>query len=102
MHTSPFSWRVAPPVRTTADYRRMHTWAFFPNEQLQKWSELYKTSRFRVASTVVRLVTDGNAEPAPHHDRALFVAFGARPKEFQNCVSHMANTVCTEETIMNA
>ncbi|CAN9439870.1 unnamed protein product [Alternaria alternata] len=93
MHTSPFSWRVAPPVRTTADYRRMHTWAFFPNEQLQKWSELYKTSWFRVASTVVSLVTDGNAEPAPHHDRALFVAFGARPKEFQNCVSHMANTM---------
>ena len=102
MHTSPFSWRVAPPVKTTTDYRRMHTWAFFPNEQLQKWSELYKTSWFRVASTVVSLVTDGNAEPAPHHDRALFVAFGARPKEFQNCVSHMANTVCTEETIMNA
>ncbi|KAH6846806.1 non-ribosomal peptide synthetase [Alternaria alternata] len=93
MHTSPFSWRVAPPVKTTADYRRMHTWAFFPNEQLQKWSELYKTSWFRVASTVVSLVTDGNAEPAPHHDRALFVAFGARPKEFQNCVSHMANTM---------
>ncbi|RAR05690.1 non-ribosomal peptide synthetase [Stemphylium lycopersici] len=52
-HTSPFSWRVAPPIKTTDDYRRMHTWAFFPNEELQKWSELYKTSWFRIASTIM-------------------------------------------------
>lgn len=95
MHTAPFSWRVARPARNTGHYRRMHTWAFFPNEELHKWSELYKTSWFRVASTIVSLVTDGSAEPTPHHDRALFVAFGARPKEFQTCVSHMANTVRT-------
>lgn len=96
-HTQPFEWTTEKPKQSPApppqDYRRMDTWNFFSQAELEAWSELYKTSWFRVATSIVGLVTAGIAKPQPHHDHALMVALGARPQDFHQCVSHMANTV---------
>ncbi|KAH9429665.1 Hybrid PKS-NRPS synthetase tas1 [Pyricularia oryzae] len=93
-HTQPFRWRMEPPEEiSTPNYRQLDTWNFFPTAEVQEWGNLYKTSWFRVATSIVGLVTAAMAEPQAHHDHALMVAFGARPKGFENNVSHMANTM---------
>ncbi|EGX94166.1 non-ribosomal peptide synthetase [Cordyceps militaris CM01] len=95
-HTTPHRWTHAAPLPASApghDYRKMDTWAFFPSDELAAWSQLYRTSWFRVAVSVIGLVTAGHARPAPHHDSTLQVAFGARAPSFAGCVSHMANTM---------
>ncbi|KAM3512715.1 hypothetical protein MY11210_003668 [Beauveria gryllotalpidicola] len=95
-HTTPYNWKHAAPSTTAManqDYRKMTTWAFFPNDTLAAWSKLYSTSWFRVATSAIGLVMAGHAKPAPHHDSTLQVAFGAREPRFGDCVSHMANTM---------
>ena len=91
----------------------MHTWADLSNkasttsreysylrqeslncyQELQAWSDLHQTSWFRVATSIVGLLVTAQSKPKPHHGQNLLVALGARPKGFEHCVSHMANTV---------
>ncbi|KAE8143523.1 hypothetical protein BDV38DRAFT_231552 [Aspergillus pseudotamarii] len=91
-HTVPFEW-AAPKRDGTNDYRVMNTWTSFTNDELKAWGSLYKTSWFRVAFSIVGLITSGIAQPTPHHDHTLLVALGGRPQGYEGCVSHMANTM---------
>lgn len=93
--TTPYNWKhTAPSPQTTPqDYREINTWTFFPNDELAAWSKLYRTSWFRVATSAIGLVMAAHANPTPHHDGILQVAFGAREPRFASCVSHMANTM---------
>ncbi|KAB8255140.1 hypothetical protein BDV32DRAFT_154554 [Aspergillus pseudonomiae] len=91
-HTVPFEW-AAPKPSDSKDYRVMNTWASFTNQELKAWSSLYKTSWFRIAFSIVGLLTSGIAKPTPHHDHTLLVALGGRPQGYEACVSHMANTM---------
>ncbi|KAE8334193.1 hypothetical protein BDV24DRAFT_170444, partial [Aspergillus arachidicola] len=91
-HTVPFEW-AAPTTNNTKDYRVMNTWVSFTNDELKDWSSLYKTSWFRIAFSIVGLITSGISKPTPHHDHTLLVALGGRPQGYEGCVSHMANTM---------
>ena len=64
------------------------------HQELGSWSQLYKTSWFRIAVSIISLVTAGTSSSSSHRDQSLMVAFGARPKGYENCIGHFANTVC--------
>ncbi|KAI1318605.1 non-ribosomal peptide synthetase [Xylariaceae sp. FL0255] len=112
-HTQPFEWTIPAPKSSVEDYRSINTWCFLPNEELKAWSNSYGTSVnsallmelhswFRIATSVIGLITAGASTPTPHHDHALSVAFGGRPKHFTDCISHMANTVSDPNFISQA
>ncbi|KAI1120014.1 non-ribosomal peptide synthetase [Nemania abortiva] len=92
-HTQPFKWTIPTPSTTERNYRSIDTWCFLSNENLKAWSNLYGTSWFRIATSIIGLITAGVSTPLPHHDHALSVAFGGRPRHFADCISHMANTM---------
>ena len=63
-------------------------------QELESWSQLYKTSWFRIAVSIISLVTAGASSSNSHLDQNLMVAFGARPQGYDRCIGHFANTVC--------
>ena len=93
-NTCSHAWQGAiPRPPDSKNYRELETWAFFTNKELQDWSTQYRTSWFRIATSVIGLITSGLSLPSPHHDHCLQVAFGARESMYSDCVSHMANTM---------
>ncbi|KAK5678769.1 hypothetical protein LTS12_029396, partial [Elasticomyces elasticus] len=75
------------------DYRKIDTWSTFPKSELGVWSQLFKTSWFRVATALVGLLVVDKTRPAFGLDEVLSIGFGGRPHELDACVGQFANAL---------
>lgn len=57
------------------------------------WSQLFKTSWFRVATALVGLLVVDKTRPAFGLDEVLSIGFGGRPHELDACVGQFANAL---------
>lgn len=62
-------------------------------QDLSTWSSLFRTSWFRVATTLVGLALHREAGNPLDGEHMLSVAFDGRPEGFENTVGHFANAL---------
>ncbi|KAK7421371.1 hypothetical protein QQX98_002265 [Neonectria punicea] len=62
-------------------------------EDLDNWSQMFKTSWFRVATTLVGLLVIDKTNPQFGRDEVLSVGFGSRPREMAACIGQFANAL---------
>lgn len=78
-------------------------WGFLTAvQELETWSNAYKTSWFRVAISLVGLLVADKTRPALGLDEVLSVAFAGRPKDMTACVGHFANSLPVKIPIWKA
>ncbi|KAF2015411.1 acetyl-CoA synthetase-like protein [Aaosphaeria arxii CBS 175.79] len=77
----------------TDPYRKIESWTTFTKEDLGQWSQIFKTSWFRVATTLVGLLVLDQTRPQRNKDLVLSVGFGSRPKEMNSCIGQFANAL---------
>ncbi|KAF4631120.1 hypothetical protein G7Y89_g7005 [Cudoniella acicularis] len=80
--TSPNHWAVSKPDDLNTSM-----------QDVGDWSEIYGTSWFRVAVSLIGVMLHSYMEPQHGEDQAVAVAFAGRPKEFQNTPGHFANAL---------
>ncbi|KAL9093503.1 MAG: hypothetical protein Q9165_003898 [Trypethelium subeluteriae] len=99
--TTPFEWITPKTAKVDPDkpYRVIDIWRSWSNDELKKWSQPYKTSWFRVATSIIGLITASIATPTPYHDHALMLAFGGHPPAFASCISHMADAMPVKSSL---
>ncbi|KAF7554762.1 hypothetical protein G7Z17_g2660 [Cylindrodendrum hubeiense] len=62
-------------------------------EDLENWSQMFKTSWFRVATALVGLLVIDKTKPQFGRDEVLSVGFGSRNKDMASCVGQFANAL---------
>ncbi|KAM4066491.1 AMP-binding enzyme [Hirsutella rhossiliensis] len=90
---TPWSKEVSKPSTTNASYRKIDSWCTFPKSELDVWSQMFKTSWFRVATALVGLLVVDKKRPQFRKDEMLAVGFGSRPREMGACVGQFANAL---------
>ncbi|XWW97293.1 hypothetical protein V2A60_005275 [Cordyceps javanica] len=97
MNASPWPAHLVPSQSqssTDMPYRSIDAWTSFRKSQLDDWSQLYKTSWFRVATTLVGLLIADRTRPPLGKEEVLSVGFGGRPREMSSsCVGQFANAL---------
>ncbi|KAM3435501.1 hypothetical protein MY4824_004817 [Beauveria thailandica] len=97
MHQSRWPAHLSPPQcqrGTAVDYRSIDAWASYSKSELDEWSQMYKTSWFRVATALVGLFVADRTRPPLGKEEVLSVGFGGRPKEMNSsCVGQFANAL---------
>ncbi|KAI0185232.1 amino acid adenylation domain protein [Xylaria flabelliformis] len=92
-YNAPWPKTLAPRLLKGHDFRKISSWMTFPKSDLDIWSQMYRTSWFRVATTLVGLLVIDKTRPPNGKDEVLSVAFGSRPKEMTYCVGQFANAL---------
>ncbi|KAI0397031.1 amino acid adenylation domain protein [Xylariaceae sp. FL0594] len=92
-NNAPWPKHLAPKSAAGQDYRKIDCWATFPKSDLDEWSQLYKTSWFRVATALVGLLVLDKTRPQHGKDEVLSVGFGSRPKDLMSCIGQFANAL---------
>ncbi|KAK7432505.1 hypothetical protein QQZ08_001070 [Neonectria magnoliae] len=89
------SWpkSISPSQVSSDRYREINSWCTFQKSDLDNWSQMFKTSWFRVATTLVGLLVIDKTKPQFGRDEVLSVGFGSRPKEMAACVGQFANAL---------
>lgn len=72
--------------------RREADSVYLPQE-LNEWSQLFKTSWFRVATALVGLLAVDKKRPQFGYNKVLFIGFGSRPREMNTSVGQFANAL---------
>ncbi|KAM3505259.1 hypothetical protein MY10362_003058 [Beauveria mimosiformis] len=97
MHQSHWPAHLSPPQcqrGTAVDYRSIDAWASYSKSELDEWSQMYKTSWFRVATALVGLLVADRTRPPLGKEEVLSVGFGGRPQEMNSsCVGQFANAL---------
>ncbi|OAA78214.1 amino acid adenylation domain protein [Akanthomyces lecanii RCEF 1005] len=97
MNQSRWPEHLLPPqsqLSIDTAYRSIDSWASFRKSELDEWSQIYKTSWFRVATALVSLLVADRTRPPLGKEEVLSVGFGGRPREMTaSCVGQFANAL---------
>ncbi|KYK57278.1 amino acid adenylation domain protein [Drechmeria coniospora] len=91
--STPWEAKVAKPSTSSDSYRKIDSWCTFRKSELDVWSQMFRTSWFRVATALVGLLVVDKAKPQFGKDEVLSIGFGSRPKGMGACIGQFANAL---------
>ncbi|KAM5343580.1 hypothetical protein ACJ41O_012117 [Fusarium nematophilum] len=77
----------------SANFRDIDSWHTFSKAELDDLSKMYKTSWFRVVTSLVGLLVIDKKHLQHGRDEVISVGFGGRPKGMETCVGQFANAL---------